>query len=134
MRALRHQPFLIWTVVLAVLVGFAVTGLVTDEQVAPRVVSGAPERADAAALLENLPALTEAIGSGTIADWIAETRETFDRGVGATKDLPTGDAWSSVATALDDLERAVGTNDRTETLQASGAYSSAVMALVRSSR
>ncbi len=134
MRALRHQPFLIWTIVLAVLLGFAATGLVGEEQAPPRVGSAAPERIDATSLLEDLPSLTEAIGSGTLSDWIAETRETVERGVDATKDSPTGEAWSAVASTLDDLERAAESNDRSETLQASGAYGSAVMALARSSR
>jgi hypothetical protein len=133
-RALRHQPFLIWTIVLAILLGLAVTGLGAGEPAAPRVVSGAPQRLDADTLLEGLPSLTEAIGSGTLDTWISETRETVEQGVTATKDRPTGAAWSAVSSALDDLEQAAESNDRAETLQASGAYGSAVMALARSSR
>ena len=135
MRALRHQPFLIWTIVLVLLLAVGFVGTQSGERTTtPPAVPVAVARADARSLLEDLPSLTEAIGTGRLTEWRERTEATVSAGVEQSQDSPLANAWENVAAALEVIAELEENGEREEILLAAGTYSSSVMTLVRATR
>lgn len=135
MRHLRHQPLLIWTIVLALLLALLVVGVVNrGDAPAPRAATPLAETGASGAeeLLRRLPAVHATIESGTYADWITEYA-TFARGEAASHRADNPAAWNDVLSAVAAAE---GTDpqDRPALLGALAELNAAVFALVRSYR
>ena len=118
--------------VLLLAIGFIDTQ--TGETAAPRVEPRGQQRTHARELLADLPALTEAIGTGTLDDWSTRTAATVAAGVELAADTSTAEAWQDIADALGQLDTTRESGDRDQLLRAAGTYSAAVMALARLER
>jgi hypothetical protein len=135
MRHLRHQPLLIWTLVLVALlallgIGLAGPGDVATPQAAvPLSATGA---SGAEELLRRLPEVHATIEAGTYAEWI-DGYATFAREQAAEHRDDDQAAWNAVLAAVD-LAEASDPQDRPALLGALSELNTAVFSLVRSYR
>jgi hypothetical protein len=135
MRFLRHQPLLLWTLVLVALLGLLVVGVATrgtvavPETVKPLAATGA---SGAEELLRRLPSVHATIESGRYQEWIDEYA-TLARAEAAEHRSDDEAAWNAVLAAVSVAETS-DPQDRPALLGALTDLNSAVFALVRSYR
>jgi hypothetical protein len=136
LRHLSHQPLLIWTLVLVVLVTLTTVGLsdsgTTDRPgvAAPRAQTG---WTDAQQLLEMLPGANAALASGTFASWLSDFRAVA---VVAAADHTTDgkvELWEDVVDTSKDIST-IDFEDRALMLGGLERLNTAVLALVRAYR
>lgn len=135
MRHLRHQPLLIWTLVLAALltvlgVGVLTAGDDTAERVAVPLERTGHDAAEE--LLRRLPSVHATIESGEYASWIAEYA-AYARTEAAAHREERPETWNAVVAAVAAAEEADPQN-RPVLLGRLENLNTAVFALVRSYR
>lgn len=135
MRHFRHQPLLIWTISLTLLLGLLIIGVrsaddVTVPQAAvPLMQTGA---SGAEELLQRLPVVHSTIEAGTYSEWIAEYA-AFARAEAAEHREDNTVAWNAVLAAVSSAEES-DPQDRPALLGVLAELNSAVFSLVRSYR
>jgi len=135
MRLLRHQPLLVWTLVLLFLIGLLLTGLTRG----PGGTEPLPARPIAATgysaaedLLGRLPGAYGALASGSWQTWLEEFAVTARLEAGEHRSEDDA-AWSAVLGAVAGIEE-VDPEDRSTLLGALEVLNGAVMNLLRSYR
>jgi len=135
MRHLRHQPLLVWTLLLVVLLGLLGLGLSergtvsAPEAARPLSATGA---SGADELLRRLPSVHATVEAGTYPDWIAEYA-ALARAEAADHRDDDAVAWNAVLAAVSVAE-ATDPQDRPALLGALEELNAAVFALARSYR
>ena len=135
MRHLRHQPLLIWTIVLALLLGLLGLGLSrSDTTSAPAAAVPLSETGASGAeeLLRLLPGVHATVEAGTYPEWIANYAE-LARSEAADHRADDPAAWNAVLAAVATAEDTDPQN-RPALLGALGDLNTSVFALVRSYR
>lgn len=135
MRLLRHQPLLVWTIVLTLLLGLLVVGIAnrdgasTPKAAVPLAQTGA---SGAEELLRRLPAVHATIEAGTYPEWIADYA-AFARSEAAEHRDEDTQAWNAVLSAVSAAEE-TDPQDRPALLGVLSELNSAVFSLARSYR
>lgn len=135
MRHLRHQPLLVWTIVLVLLLGLLVVGIANrGGTVAPKAATPLTQTGASGAeeLLRRLPAVHATIEAGTYPEWIAEYA-AFARSEAAEHRDDDTEAWNTVLAAVSAAEEA-DPQDRPALLGVLSELNSAVFSLARSYR
>jgi len=133
-RIFRHQPLLIWTLVLLLLAGVAVVGATTDREQPLRATPTQIVDGDHETLLTQSSSLMAAVGAGDVQAWAAETGPTIAAGLDASEGTDLESAWGNVDMRYKELLAASDTGDKTRIISAVSAYNNAVSALVRQAR
>jgi len=108
MRYLRHQPLLVWTLVLVTLLGLLAIGVLNrDGTPAPKaaVPLAATGASGAEELLRRLPSVHATIEAGTYPEWVAEYA-AIARGEAAEHRDENAVAWNAVIVAVSAAEEA----------------------------
>lgn len=135
MKLLRHQPLLVWTLVLVSLLVVLGVGLLDGSDpartdgVAPVAETG---HVAAEELLARIPAVHATIEAGTYPDWIAEYADFARKEASEHRDENPA-VWNAVVAAVSSAE-SVDPQDRPRLLGALSELNSAVFALARSYR
>lgn len=136
LRHLSHQPLLLWTLVLVLLVTLTTVGLSSDDTqdrpgtAQPRVETG---WGDAQQLLEMLPGANAALASGTFATWLSDFRAVAVTGAGDHIADGKAELWQDVVDVSKNLST-IDFEDRALMLGGLQRLNTAVLALVRAYR
>lgn len=134
MKIFRHQPLLIWTLLLLLLAGTAVVGATSGRERPLRTAPSAETSGDYEQLLAQSAALMAAVGADDLPSWAATSGPIISDGLKASSNTNLNPAWSDVDARFRELLAAGETGDKTRILSAVSAYNNAVGALVRLAR
>lgn len=135
MKLFRHQPLLVWTLVLVSLLAILGVGLLDgsgssrEDRVEPMAETG---HVAAEELLARLPAVHATIEAGTYPDWIAAYADFARKEASEHRDENPA-VWNAVVAAVSSAESA-DPQDRPRLLGALSDLNSAVFSLARSYR